>query len=157
VDPAQRAFVAAALPLASIASSMSIGNVMLSRLTAISVVIAGFALAIGLVVVFLLTGPGTGLFIAIFAALGLVQGASFAAVPQLNASVADRALSNGGIAQTGNIGNALGTPVMLAILTMDAAVGLPALLIACYASAILVHLAMARSRAKAEYAPGVQA
>ncbi len=157
VDPAQRAFVAAALPLASIASSMTIGNVMLSHLKAVSVVIAGFALAIGLVAVFLLTGPGTGLFIALFAALGLVQGASFAAVPQLNASVAGRALSNGGIAQTGNIGNALGTPVMLAITSMDPALGLPALLIACYAAAILVHLAMARSRANAESAPAVQA
>lgn len=157
VDPAQRAFVAAALPLASIASSMTIGNVMLLRLKAVSVIIAGFALAIGLVIVFLLTGPGTGLFIAIFAALGLVQGASFAAVPQLNASLSDRALSNGSIAQTGNIGNALGTPVMLAILSMDAAAGLPALLITCYAAAILVHVSMGRSRAKAEPASMAQA
>lgn len=157
VDPAQRAFVAAAMPLASIASSMTIGNVLLSRLKAVSVVIIGFALAIGLMLVFLLTGPGTALFIAIFAALGLVQGASFAAVPQLNASLADRALANGGIAQTGNIGNALGTPAMLAIASMDATTGLPALLIACYAAAILVHLAMASSRAKAKPASTVQA
>ena len=153
VDPAQRAFVAAAMPLASIASSMTIGNLLQSRLKAVTVVIIGFSLAIGLMLVFLVTGPATWLFIIIFAALGLVQGASFAAVPQLNASLADRALSNGGIAQTGNIGNALGTPVLLAISSMDAAVGLPALLIGCYAAGILVHLAMARSRAKATDAP----
>lgn len=149
VDPTMRAFVAAAMPLASIVSSMTIGNALLGQLKAVSVIIAGFGMAIGLMLVFLVTGPGAWLFIAIFAALGLVQGASFAAVPQLNASLPDRALANGGIAQTGNLGNALGTPAMLAVASTDAAIGLPVLLIICYAAAILVHLAMARSRAKA--------
>ncbi|MEM5491528.1 MFS transporter [Hoeflea sp. AS16] len=153
VDPAQRAFVAAAMPLASIVASMTIGNVLLGRFTAVSVIIIGFALAIGLVLVFLLTGPDAWLFIAIFAALGLVQGASFAAVPQLNASLPDRALANGAIAQTGNLGNALGTPAMLAVAATGAATGLPALLIGCYAIAIAVHLALARSRAKAPATP----
>ncbi|WP_417433905.1 MFS transporter [Hoeflea sp.] len=153
VDPAQRAFVAAAMPLASIVASMTIGNVLLGRFTAVSVIIIGFALAIGLVLVFLLTGPDAWLFIAIFAALGLVQGASFAAVPQLNASLPDRALANGAIAQTGNLGNALGTPAMLAVAATGAATGLPALLIGCYAIAIAVHMALARSRAKAQATP----
>jgi len=149
VDPAQRAFVAATMPLASIVSSMTIGNMLLGHLKAVSVIIIGFAIAIGLMLVFLITGPGAWLFIVIFAALGLVQGASFAAVPQLNASMPDRALSNGAIAQTGNLGNALGTPAMLAVASTGVATGLPALLIGCYTAAILVHLAMARSRAKA--------
>ncbi|MBC7283695.1 hypothetical protein [Hoeflea sp.] len=76
-----------------------------------------------------------------------MQGASFAAVPQLNAALPDRALANGGIAQTGNLGNALGTPALLAVTATGAAAALPALLMVCYASAIAVHLAMARSRA----------
>lgn len=156
VNPSQRAFVAAAMPLASIVSSMTIGNLMLARLKAVPVIVIGFAVAIGLILVFLLTGPDAWLFIAIFAALGLVQGASFAAVPQLNASLPDRALVNGAIAQTGNLGNALGTPAMLAVAATGLAAGLPALLIACYAAAILVHLAMASSRAKAERASAVQ-
>jgi len=153
VDPALRAFVAAAMPLASIVSSMTIGNALLGPFRAVPVIIAGFVIAIALMLAFLLIGPAPWLLIAIFAALGLVQGATFAAVPQLNASLSDRALANGGIAQTGNIGNALGTPVMLAIASTDAAKGLPALLIVCYAAAILVHLAMARSRARTHNAP----
>jgi len=150
VDSAQRAFVAAAMPLASIVSSMTTGNALLRHLTAVAVIIIGFAIAIALMLVFLIIGPDPWLFIVIFAALGLVQGASFAAVPQLNASLPDRALANGGIAQAGNIGNALGTPAMLAIASTGAATGLPVLLIGCYVAAILIHLAMARSRAKAK-------
>jgi DHA1 family inner membrane transport protein len=146
LDPSVRAFAAAAMPLASIASSMTLGNMLLRRMSAVSTIIAGFAIAIGLVLVFLLTGPSAGLFIALFAALGLVQGASFAAVPELNESLPDRALANGGIAPTGNIGNALGTPVLLAIASTGTDFGLPLLLIICYAAAILVHAAMARSR-----------
>lgn len=148
VDPAQRGFVAAAMPLASIASSMTFGTYLLRHISAVSVIITGFALAIVLVLVFLLSGPGTWLFIALFACLGLVQGASFAAVPQLNAALPDRALANGGIAQTGNIGNALGTPALLAIASTGVAAGLPILLIGCYGAAILLHIAMARSRQK---------
>jgi len=70
--------------------------------------------------------------------------------PELNISLEGRALANGGIAQTGNIGNALGTPAMLAVVATGADTGLPALLIGCYASAIIVHLALARGRANAE-------
>lgn len=150
VDPSQRAFAAAAMPLSSIVSSMTVGNILLRYMTAVSVIVIGFATAIVLVLVFLLTGPGTWLFIALFACLGLVQGASFAAVPELNISLEGRALANGGIAQTGNIGNALGTPAMLAVVATGADTGLPALLIGCYASAIIVHLALARGRANAE-------
>ncbi|MDF1607594.1 MFS transporter [Hoeflea sp. YIM 152468] len=152
VDPAQRAFVAAAMPLASIASSMTLGTFLLKRLSAVGVITTGFTLAIGLVLAVLLSGPSPWLLIALFACLGLVQGASFAAVPQLNASVADRALANGGIAQTGNLGNALGTPALLAVTSTSVAVGLPLLLIICYGAAILVHLAMARSRHKSRLA-----
>lgn len=150
VDPSQRTFAAAAMPLSSIVSSMTVGNILLRYMTAVSVIVIGFATAIVLVLVFLLTGPGTWLFIALFACLGLVQGASFAAVPELNISLEGRALANGGIAQTGNIGNALGTPAMLAVVATGADTGLPALLIGCYASAIIVHLALARGRANAE-------
>lgn len=152
VDPSQRAFAAAAMPLSSIVSSMTLGNVLLRYMSAVSVIVTGFATAIVLVLVFLLTGPGAWLFIALFACLGLVQGASFAAVPQLNISLEDRALANGGIAQTGNIGNALGTPAMLAVVATGADTGLPALLIGCYAAAIIVHLALARGRTNAERA-----
>jgi DHA1 family inner membrane transport protein len=149
VDPSMRAFVAAGMPLASILTSMTIGNLLLKTLSAVSVIIIGFATAIMFVLLFFVTGPDPWLFLALFGALGLVQGASFAAVPQLNTSLSDRVLANGGIAQTGNIGNALGTPVLLAVVATGVSAGLPTLLIICYAMAIAVHLAMARSRGRA--------
>jgi len=149
VVPGSRAFVTAAMPLASIVSSMTLGNLLLRHMRAVSIIIAGFAIAIALVLVFLVTGPDPWLFIALFAALGLVQGASFAAVPELNASLPDRALANGGIAQTGNLGNALGTPALIAIVATGSSAGLPALLIGSYAAAIAVHLAMAKRRSRA--------
>ena len=45
-----------------------------------------------------------------------MQGATFAAVPQLNLSANHQALANGTIAQAGNVGNALGTPLILTLL-----------------------------------------
>ncbi|MBV6648833.1 MAG: MFS transporter [Hoeflea sp.] len=152
VDPSQRAFAAAAMPMASIVSSMTLGNLLLGPFRAVTVIITGFIIAIALIMVFPFTGPGVWLFIALFAALGLVQGATFAAVPQLNISLEDRALANGGIAQTGNIGNALGTPALLAVASTDPAIGLPAMLIGCYVIAIAVHLYQARSRIRAQKA-----
>jgi len=152
VDPSQRAFAAAAMPMASIVSSMTLGNLLLGPFRAVTVIITGFIIAIGLILAFLLTGPGVWLFIALFAALGLVQGATFAAVPQLNIALEDRALANGAIAQTGNIGNALGTPALLAVASTDPAIGLPVMLIGCYVIAIAVHLYQARSRIRAQKA-----
>lgn len=46
---------------------------------------------------------------------GIVAGAGFAAVPWLNEADDDRALSNGALAQLGNIGTFTGTPVLAAL------------------------------------------
>ncbi|QFU08964.1 Major Facilitator Superfamily protein [Rhodobacteraceae bacterium THAF1] len=59
-----------------------------------------------------------------FATMGLVPGAAFALIPHLNAEVSDRALATGGIAQMGNVGTTLGTP-MFALFYAQA--GLPGL------------------------------
>ena len=48
--------------------------------------------------------------------MGLVPGACFALIPHLNRTVADQALSTGGIAQMGNVGTTLGTPIFAAAL-----------------------------------------
>ncbi|WP_412049592.1 MFS transporter [Hoeflea sp. Naph1] len=150
VAPQHRALVAAAMPLASILSSITLGSWLLRYLPAVTVIITGFALAILLMLAFALTGPSPWLFITLFIALGLVQGASFAAVPQLNPSLSDRLLGNGGLAQTGNIGNSIGTPIVLAILASGATLALPVFLMGCYGCAILTHLAMARRRREAQ-------
>ncbi|MEM9031351.1 MAG: MFS transporter [Pseudomonadota bacterium] len=49
--------------------------------------------------------------VVVFAVMGLVAGASFAAVPYLNMSPADQARANGALAQIGNVGTALSTPL----------------------------------------------
>lgn len=45
---------------------------------------------------------------------GIVQGASFAATPQLNAGMGGRSLAAGALAQPGHPGTAAGTPVLAA-------------------------------------------
>lgn len=146
IEPAQRAFVTAAMPLASIASSIAIGGLLLRFIPAITVILIGLCLAIGIAVSMMIFGLSAAVAIALFTALGLVQGASFASVPQLNQPLADRVLANGGLAQMGNLGNAIGTPVALAILALGGASGLPVFLILSYAAAIGTHLYLARLR-----------
>lgn len=146
LDESVRAATAAAMSLVSIASSLIIGGFLLRFTTAITVVLTGFAAALLVAVLLSTVAINAPLAIALFAALGLVQGASFAAVPQLVEAMPDRALANGGLAQTGNLGNLLGTPVALAVLTVAGPAGLPAFLIVCYIAAIGVHLLLARAR-----------
>ena len=58
---------------------------------------------------------GTGGVILAFAAMGLVPGASFAAIPALNPDPGGRARATGAIAQMGNLGTVTGTPALAAI------------------------------------------
>ena len=52
---------------------------------------------------------------ALAGAMGIVQGASFAAIPQLNHSAEDRARASGAVAQLGNLGTTTGTPLLSAL------------------------------------------
>ena len=146
VDPSQRAMVTAAMPLASIASSLTLGTWLLSRFKAVQVIVTGFCLAICCACALITLGVSAWLIISLFACLGLVQGASFAAVPQLNPGLSERALANGGLAQMGNIGNALGTPMALAIMSFGSDLSLPLFLMTSYGAAIITHLVLARMR-----------
>jgi len=146
VPPEERAFTATALPLASIGSSMTLGVVLLRAMTAVSVLGVGFGAA-ALACLTLLVWPGEPLpCILLFAALGLVQGASFASIPQLNPRAPDQALANGALAQAGNIGNACGTPLLLALLAAGGLGATFAVVIGCYVTALAVHASMARRR-----------
>lgn len=112
LDPAHRVAVLGAMPLLSILCSMTLGVWLMRRVSAVSVIQIGF-LASATCALSLLIWPGAAILcLAFAAALGLVQGASFASVPDLNARAEDRLLANGAMAQTGNIGNTLGTPVL---------------------------------------------
>ncbi len=142
----QRAFVIGAMPLASIASSLTIGVILLRYLTAIQVIIAGFA-ASALCSALLWFLPGSAaVCIGLFACLGLVQGASFSAVPELNKSANNRAYANGAMAQMGNLGNLSGTPILLLMSTAMGFNGLILFAVVCYVAGITVHVVMAQRR-----------
>ena len=144
--PETRAFVLAAIPLIGIVVSLTAGVALLRYFPAVGVIQTGFVLAAAaLVLLFLWEGDAVACLL-FAAALGLIQGASFAAVPQLNASSEDRALSNGALAQSGNIGNALGTPVIAYAI---AGGGYPAMIGLAFAAMLcgfVGHMALAWAR-----------
>ncbi|EBA16132.1 hypothetical protein RSK20926_20440 [Roseobacter sp. SK209-2-6] len=148
IEPELRAFVLGAMPLASILSSMTLGVFLMRFQTAIRVVELGFLLC-ALAVIWLWYTPGDPLgCIALAAAMGLVQGGSFAAVPQLNAIDAARAQASGVMAQAGNLGNTIGTPMMVLMLSFSGYSGLMALLIALFLAGFLSHLLLGWLRAR---------
>lgn len=149
---AQQALTATALPLISIAVSLAVGIWALRYLSAVALVQAGFGLAL---LGGLLLGAGwdlpalrlTGAF-GIAAALGMVQGASFAAIPQLNPSAEGRARAAGAIAQLGNVGVTAGTPIMAALVTaLGPAWGILGMVLPFCAAGIALHALQARRRA----------
>lgn len=146
VAPEQRAFVIGALPLASILSSLTLGVFLLRYREAIDVVILGFMAAVLCsAVLWFYPGSVAGC-LALFAALGLVQGASFASVPQLNTNNQSRAHANGALAQMGNLGNLSGTPLLLLMTGSLGFHGLIMFVVACYVCGLGVHLWMATRR-----------
>jgi predicted MFS family arabinose efflux permease len=146
IAPDWRAWVLGAMPLMSIAVSMTFGVVALRVMTAVSLVQIGFGACIASLI-WLWVMPGLPLAcLALAAALGLVQGASFAAVPQLNATAAHQSQAYGAMAQTGNLGNTLGTPALLVVLGVAGFAGLIWTCIAVFAAGLGAHAWMARRR-----------
>lgn len=146
IAPEQRAFTMAAMPLTSIAVSMTLGVFLLRVLSAVQVIQLGFALS-ALAMFWLWISPGLPLaclFLA--AAMGLIQGASFAAVPQLNTTPETQAQANGAMAQMGNIGNTLGTPLMAFAMVGMGYVGLLVLAGLAFGLGLLIHAVLARAR-----------
>lgn len=123
-----RALVAAGMPLASIVVSLTLGVWALSRVSAVRLVQLGYLAAIpGFVGLGLFWGQGAAMAASalwLAGALGIVQGASFAAIPALNVASDDRARAAGAIAQLGNLGTTTGTPVLAALLLYGGALGL---------------------------------
>lgn len=151
VSPGWGQAVGVAMPLISIAASLGLGVWLLGRMPAVRVVQAGFAAALagGLA---LTLGWGSGPWelagaLVLAAALGLVQGASFAAIPQLNASAEDRAGASGAIAQLGNLGTTTGTPLLALLLVQAGVTGLALFILGFSALGIAAHAWQARRRA----------
>lgn len=146
LDPAIRAVVMTAMPLTSIVVSMTLGVALLRVVTAVRVIELGFAFS-ALCMIWLWAVPASPVAcIALAAGLGLVQGASFAAVPQLNAAAATQAQANGAMAQMGNIGNTLGTPVIALAIAAIGYKALPVLVAAVLALGFCIHLLLGHLR-----------
>ncbi len=148
VPPEDRAFTAAAMPLVTIITSMTLGIVLLKRFGAVTVVMVGLVGATAFAILLVVTGVSVWVCIVLMGALGLVQGASFAAIPQLNHSAADQALANGAMAQTGNLGTVSGTPLALAALGTGGLGAMIGLVVVSYCGGIAMHVWAARRRAR---------
>ncbi|NJM82493.1 MAG: MFS transporter [Tabrizicola sp.] len=141
---AQRGLIATGMPLVSIAVSLILGVRLLRYWSAVRVVQAGYLAAIpGFLLLWMAWGSGPGMVVAAFTlsgALGIVQGASFAAIPELNATPEARSKAAGAVAQLGNLGTTTGTPVLAALIAANGAPGLagPAILL-CLAGILLHH------------------
>lgn len=150
VAPERREFTASVMPLVSITSSLGLGVQLTRRLGAIRTAEIGFAGGALAAVVWLMGGDlvEVGAALGLSAALGLVQGASFAAIPELNAATADRARAAGAIAQLGNVGTTLGTPALLALTGVLGAPALTLFALPLCLGGIAMHLWLARRRAR---------
>lgn len=146
LDPSYRGLIMGAMPLMSIIVSMTLGVLLLRFSSAVRVVELGFGLSL-LAMIWLWASPG-GPFacLALAGAMGLIQGASFAAVPQLNGTPATQAQANGALAQMGNVGNTIGTPIMAAALMGFGYVALPVLVGLVFGGGLVVHLWLGHRR-----------
>jgi predicted MFS family arabinose efflux permease len=148
----QRAIAAAGMPLLSIAVSLTLGVWGLNYMTAVRMVQAGYAA--GLLATLTLWagwGEGTVTLLSAFAwagAMGIVQGASFASIPQLNSTAEDRARASGAVAQLGNLGTTSGTPILALLITSMGPSGMIAFALPLCAAGIAVHTWQARRRAR---------
>ena len=82
------------------------------------------------------------------AALGIVQGASFAAIPSLNPATDDRARAAGAIAQLGNLGTTTGTPILAAMLAALGPMAIVVFAVPFCALGIILHGWQATRRAR---------
>ncbi len=136
------------LPLISIASALILMPVLLARFSAISLVTTGFALATLTTLLSFTALPTATVWITLFAIMGIIQSATFAAVPQLNTTAQTQVLSNGIMAQAGNLGNTFGMPFLLLILGSTSTQGMMIAIAAIYGAGALGHVVMAYMRKK---------
>ncbi|ASJ71323.1 MFS transporter [Granulosicoccus antarcticus] len=143
-----RSVVAGSMPMAAIVVSMTLGVTLLRFIPAVKVISLGFGIAIVMASFFLFLPTQPWMAIALMGSMGLVQGASFAAVPQLNSDPSNQALANGGIAQAGNSGNLIGTPLLLSVLSLAGVKGMLITVIGLYTLGLMAHLLTARARSR---------
>ncbi|MEO9575969.1 MAG: MFS transporter [Tateyamaria sp.] len=146
IAPEWRAWVIGAMPLVSIAVSMTLGVLALRMISAVQLTQVGFVCSVA-ALIWLLMAPGLpAACLGLAAGLGLVQGATFASIPQLNSTSTTQAQAYGALAQTGNLGNTIGTPALLAILGVAGYAGMIWTAIFVLMGGFFVHAWMAMRR-----------
>lgn len=146
LPPENRGVVIGLMPLGGIVGSMTLGVWLLRRYPAVVVIQAGFAAClVASLAIWAFPGAGWPYLLLAFA-LGPVQGASFAAIPQLNEGPDAQAQANGALAQMGNVGTTLGTPVLAVLVTQAGIGGFLLFAIVLYSCGFLVHLLLADRR-----------
>ena len=154
LPPAQSGLAAGLMPLVSIVVSLLIVPFLLRSLSSVSIVAIGFTLAAALVLLNFHLDWQVRFMVGLFALLGLVQGSSFSAVPELNRNSEDQALAYGLMAQAGNTGNLLGTPLLLIVLDRWGDNGMYLSIAVLYLIGALVHMILAWCRGKARSRSG---
>lgn len=148
-----QALIATSFPLVSIAVSLTLGVRGLRYFSAVRMVQAGFAGAVlsCLLLWALWGGPGAiaGAW-GLAAALGISQGASFAAVPQLNPQPGGQAQAAGAIAQLGNLGTTAGTPLLAWLIAGQGVTGLMLFVLLPSLSGVVLHQWLASRRKYSE-------
>lgn len=134
---------AVALPLAALCGTFGAGF-LARRLPPLGIGAAGFLGTLLLMPAIWLVPPAAQLPLATlaFAVMGVIPGATFAAVPALNPEPAEQARANGAVAQLGNVGSTFGTPLFalaLAAGPMGLSLLSAALCLAGLAVLVLLH------------------
>jgi len=151
--PGDRPWAATAMPLAGLAVSLTLGIWLLRFISGVQLTMAGFALGTLGALWLSQTPQAAGLAVALMACLGLVQAGSFAAIPQLASGPADLAEANGAMAQMGNLGNLLGTPLLLGLLAQAGPGAIYWGLGAAYLAGLVLHGIQAMRRKACKVLP----
>lgn len=140
------------LPLASLIVSLTLGLVLVRRFSPTNVTIAGFIAAAVLSACLILDGRAgmvEVVSIAVLGVLGLVQAGTFSSIPILIPDGEDQALANGALAQLGNAGNVIGTPLLLFLMKSFGLAGAVGFCVVLFCLGALVHVLLAVLRQRA--------
>jgi DHA1 family inner membrane transport protein len=138
------------LPLVGIATSFACGAFLLTKFQAVDIIIYAFMIACFALLAYWFDIKIEYISLVVFAVLGVVQSCTFASVPQLNADMESQSKANGALAQMGNLGNTIGTPILLFVLSIAGMNGFITAIIAIYLAGAGAHYYLARQRTKRE-------
>ena len=137
----EAAWLSTVLPLVGLVGSILAGAVV--RWVAPGRIVWGMFLAFAFFLALAFAFDSAVLVVVAIFLSGLIAGAGFAAVPWLNKNMADRALANGALAQLGNVGSLMGTPIFASLASGHV---LPVAIGFCIFAALATRLAYRSAR-----------